>query len=271
LDDILNVGLMDFRGNLAVQTDLIAFAETRQGTFAILDTPAGVDSQGAKNYKLVTLSSLSNHAAIYWPGIKIADPLKDSRPKVVSPVGHIAGIYARTDNNRNVAKAPAGQIDGQLNFSLGLEQEVTKTDRDLLYPSYVNPLRADSIVGKAVWGSRTLSSSGDYKQISTRRLFLFLEQSVFSQTHDLVFEPLTDELFSLVTVRLTGFLTNLTTDGYFASRVPAEAFRVTCDTTNNTPTSIAAAQLICDLDIAVQTPAEFVRFRFRPSFQLLSA
>lgn len=270
IDDILNLGLMDFRGNPTVQGDLIAFAESRPGTFVILDTPAGADSTDAKNYKLVTLASQSNYAALYWPGVKIADPLKNDRPRVVSPVGHVAGIYARTDDNRNVAKAPAGQVDGQLNYALGLEFEVTKGDRDTVYPANVNPFRADTIVGRAVWGARTLALAGDFQLIPVRRLFIFLEQTTYLQTHDLVFEPLTAELFATVTLRLTSFLANLTQDGYFASRVPAEAFRVTCDTTNNTVSTINARQLICDLDIAPGIPAEFVRFRFRPSFQPLA-
>lgn len=271
IDEILNIGLLDFRGNVPIQTDLLAYGETRQGTFIILDTPAGADAQDAKNYKLLTLGSQSDKGAIYWPGVKIADPLKNDRPRTISPVGHVAGIYARTDNNRNVAKAPAGQIDGQLAFCLGLEFEVTKGDRDTVYPANVNPLRADAIVGKAVWGVRCLARAGDFQLISTRRLFLFLEYSTFLQTHDLVFEPLTDDLFASVTLRMSSFLGNLTQDGYFASRVPAEAFRVTCDRSNNTDETIAARQLIVDVDIAVATPAEFVRFRFRPSFQLLAA
>jgi phage tail sheath protein FI len=271
IDEILNLGLMDFAGNVTVATDLLAFAETRQGTFVILDSPRGADAQDIKNYKLVTLGSQSDKGALYWPGIKIADPLKNDRPRVVSNTGHIAGIYARTDNNRNVAKAPAGQIDGQLAFALGLEFEVTKGDRDTVYPANVNPLRADSIVGKAVWGVRTLARSGDFTLVTTRRLFLFLEYSTFLQTHDLVFEPLTEDLFASVTLRMTSFLSNLTQDGYFASRVPAEAFRVICDTTNNTPETIQARQLIVDVDVSVAIPAEFVRFRFRPQFQVISA
>lgn len=271
LDEILNLGLMDFRGNATIAGDLISFAEGRQGTFVILDSPSGADAQDAKNYKLVTLGSQSSYGAIYWPGVKIADPLKNDRPRTISPVGHVAGVYARTDNNKNVGKAPAGQLDGALNFCLGLEQEVTKGDRDVVYPSNVNPMRADAVVGRAVWGARTLAISGDFNLINVRRLFLFLEQSTFLQTHDLVFEPLTEDLFSTVTLRLTSFCTNLTQEGYFASRVPAAAFRITCNTTNNTVDTIKARQLICDVEVAPSIPGEFIRFRFRPSFQPLNA
>lgn len=271
VDEILNIGIPDFSGDIAVQGDVIAYCANRKDCFGILDTRRGIDAQDAKNYKQVTLASQSSYAAIYWPGIKVADPLKNGKPKTISPIGHIAGVYARTDTTRNVGKAPAGVVDGQLNFALGIEFDlVSKGERDTVYPVNVNPLIATPQTGKAVWGARTLATTGDFTLINVRRLFIFLEKSTFNATHDLVFEPLGDDLFATTKLRMDAFLNGLTQDGYFASRVPVEAFRVVCDSTNNTPATIAARQLICDILVAAQTPAEFVRFRFQRSINTLS-
>lgn len=270
VDEILNIGLADFYGDPAVHGDLIAYCENRADCFAILDTPRGIDAQDAKNYKQITLASLSNYAAMYYPHVKVSDPAKAGKPKTISPVGHVAGVYARTDITRNVGKAPAGVIDGRLNFVLEMERKLSKGERDILYPVNVNPLIDTAATGRAVWGARTLEISGDFNLVNIRRLFIFLRKSTFNSTQDLVFEPIGAELFSIVTTRMTSFLTRLTSEGYFASRVPAESFRVTCDTTNNTPETIAARQLICEVLVAGQTPAEFVRFLFKRSLNTLS-
>lgn len=270
VDEVLNIGLPDFDGDAVAALALIDYCANREDCFAILSTKRGIDAQDAKNYKQVTLGSLSSYAALYFPGIKIADPLKNSRPRVISPVGHIAGRYAFTDQKRNVAKAPAGTVDGALSYALGLERNLSKGERDLIYPANINPLIDTPATGRCIWGARTLQVTGDFDLVPVRRLFIFLRRSVFLSTQDLVFEPIGDQLFTVVSFRMTSFLNRLTSENYFASRVPAEAFRVTCDGTNNTDDTIAARQLITDILVATQNPAEFVRFRFQRSLKKLS-
>lgn len=269
IDELMNIGLPDMTGSIDAKKDLIAYCENRGDCFAILDTPKGMDALDAKNYKQVTLSSLSDYAAIYWPQVKVADPLKDGKLKVMSNVGHVAGVFARTDITRNVAKAPAGVVEGRLNFVSALEFDTKKGDRDVVYPANVNPLISSPQTGIAVWGARCLAISGDFTIIPHRRLFMFLRKSVFNATQDLVFEPIDANLFATTKLRLESFMANLTQEGYFASRVPEEAYRVICDESNNTDASIIARQLITDVLVAVASPAEFVRFRFQRSLKTL--
>jgi phage tail sheath protein FI len=272
LDEITEmcmVALPDFMGDSVVANDLIGYCSNRKDFFAILDTPKGSDAQDAYNYMKNKIANQSSYAAIYWPNVKVNDPLLGSRPRVMSNVGHIAGVYARTDGQRNVAKAPAGVNDGFLNFVVDLERVPTKGDMDLLYPANINPLKKDPLTGLVVWGSRTLQLSGDYPQVPWRRLAQFLEKSFFNSSQDLVFEPLTAELFARTSARFSGFLADLTAEGYFASKVPEEAFRFICDETNNTPASIAQRKLIGDCLFAVASPAEFVVMRFERSLELL--
>jgi phage tail sheath protein FI len=268
--DMCSIGLPDFVGDAQVHNELVTYCSNRKDFFAILDTPIGSDATDAYNYKQVALANLSSYYALYWPNVKVLDPLKGGRARVMSPVGHVAGIYARTDNAKNVAKAPAGVDDGALAYTAGLERIPSKGDMDLIYPVNVNPFKEDPLTGRVVWGSRTGQVVGDYPQVGWRRLAMFLEKSFYNNSQDLVFEPITDELFARTTLRFNGFMDSLTQQGYFASRAPSQAFKVTCDRTNNTDATIAQRMLICDVLFAVASPAEFVLFRFERSLNLLA-
>ena len=270
IDEILNIGLADFPGDAVVHGDLISYCDNRKDCFAIIDTPIGADTAAALQYKRVTLASMSSYAAMYWPAVKVPDNLRGGRNKIISNVGHVAGIYARTDSTRNVGKAPAGTEDGQLQYVNALERVVSPGMMDAIYPSNINPLFAGPLIGKAVWGVRTLQLVGDFNLVNVRRLFIFLEKSIYNSTQDLVFETIGEELFSRTKLRIDAFLGGLAQENYFASVVPEEAFRVTCDSTNNTPQTIAARKLIVDILVAPGTPAEFVLLRFERSLNKLS-
>lgn len=265
IDEFLNFGLMDWSDDKTISLDLIAYCENRKDCFAVLDVGEGFNATQAVRYKRTTLASQSDYAAIYWPRVKVADILKDNVPKIISPVGHIVGCYARTDVEQTVGKSPAGLNDGQLNGILELEFKTDKGMRDTVYPAALNPLREDAFVGRAVWGGKTLAITGDFTRVHVRRLFIFLEKSVFNSTHDLVFENIGPRLFSTVKLRLDGFLINAWQDSFFGSTAttPDAAFRVVVDDSNNTNTTIAAGQLITDLFIRPNEAAEFIRFRFQ--------
>ena len=214
-------------------------------------------------YKRNTLGSISDFAAIYWPRIKVADELKNKVTKVISPIGHIAGCWARTDIEQSVGKAPAGVADGQLQGIISLEySNLTQGDRDILYPASVNALREDIYVGRCIWGAKTLAITGDFTRINARRLFVFLEKSTFGSTQDLVFENLGPQLYTKVKLRMEGFLYTLFVDGVLAGSTPEQAYRVICDSSNNPPAVVAASQLIVDVYVQNFSSAEFVRFRF---------
>jgi hypothetical protein len=262
VEEVLQFGFPDITNSLSEKLDLIAYAQNRANSIAIIDVPFGFDPQDAKNYRDITLASLSSYGAIYYPNLVVADPLKDGRRKVVSCVGHVAGIYARTDNNRNVAKAPAGINDGQLQGVLDVERVLSKTDRDLIYPVGINPIVSGPAFGRAVYGARTLQKLGDFQLVPHRRLFNFLKQTFFVNTQDLVFEPITEDLYAIAKARFEGFLSARAGEGYFISTNPDEAFRVVVDSSNNTNQTIAERKLIIDVLIAVSSPAEFVIERF---------
>jgi phage tail sheath protein FI len=161
-----------------------------------------------------------------------------------------------------VGKAPGGTVDGALVFLLGLEADSTLGQRDLLYPFKINPLISGPQTGLAVWGVRTMSLQPEWKYINVRRLFMFLEKSVFNATHWIVFENNGNALWGKIKAQLTGFLLSLFNEGYFAGKRPSEGFFIICDESNNTPQTIELGQVIIDIGVAANKPAEFVIFRF---------
>lgn len=268
VEEILQVIIPDFAGDPTVTGDQLDYAASRAALphggdrFIILSTPVGKSPQEAVDWFRYDLLRFSDYAALYWPWIKVADPLANNRPKLIPPLGHIAGIYARTDSTRNVAKAPGGTIDGQLNFLLGLEYVSSQGERDLLYPNKINPLASGTNIGNAVWGVRTISANAAWRYINVRRLFMFLEKSVYNSTFWAVFEPNGGLLWSKISTSLGSFLLNLFNQGYFAGTTPSQAFFVICDDSNNDQSSIDSGSVVCDIGVAPSKPAEFVRFRF---------
>jgi phage tail sheath protein FI len=269
IEELMQIIVPDFVGDLTITGDLLDYVDGRGqqpsggDRFVILQPPVGSDAQEAVDWFRLDLGRFSKYAALYWPHVKVADPLADNRPLTMPVIGHIAGIYARTDVNKNVGKAPGGTVDGALRFLTGLELEPTQGERDFVYPNKINPLISSPQTGLAVWGVRTIASESEWRYINVRRLFMFLEKSVFNATHWIVFENNGPVLWAKIKAQLTGFLTNLFNEGLFAGSSPSDAFFVIVDESNNDANSIAAGQVIIDIGVAAQTPAEFVRFRFQ--------
>ena len=269
VEELMQLAIPDFVGDLVITGDILDYVDGREqqpsggDRFAILQPPVGSSAQEAVDWFRFDLGRFSKFAALYWPHVRIADPLADNRPKTMPALGHIAGIYSRTDSNKNVGKAPGGTVDGALRFLTGLEIDPTQGERDFVYPNKINPLISSPQTGLAVWGVRTMANQSEWRYINVRRLFMFMEKSVFNATHWVVFENNGPALWAKIKAQLSGFLTNLYNEGLFAGTTPTEAFFVIVDDSNNDANSIAAGQVIIDVGVAANTPAEFVRFRFQ--------
>ncbi len=269
IEELMQLIVPDFVGDLTITGDLLDYVDGRAqqpaggDRFVILQPPVGSSAQEAVDWFRLDLGRFSKFAALYWPHVRVADPLADNRPLTMPVLGHVAGIYARTDINKNVGKAPGGTVDGALRFLTGLELDPTQGERDFVYPNKINPLISSPQTGLAVWGVRTIAIETEWRYVNVRRLFMFLESSVFNATHWIVFENNGPVLWAKIKAQLTGFLTNLFNEGLFAGASPSDAFFVIVDESNNDPSSIAAGQVIIDIGVAANTPAEFVRFRFQ--------
>ena len=199
----------------------------------------------------------SKYAAFYYPWLKVMDPLTNS-PKLIPPGGHMAGIYARSDTERGVHKAPANET---VRGAVGLQFTLTKGEQDILNPRGVNCIRAFRGRGIRVWGARTISSDPIWKYINVRRLFLNIEESIEEGTQWVVFEPNNQRLWARVRQTITDFLFRVWKDGALMGTTPDEAFFVKCDETTMTPDDIDNGRLIVLIGVAPVKPAEFVVFR----------
>ena len=269
VEEILQVAIPDFAGNTITTADQLDYAAGRAilpsggDRFIILTTPSGLTAQRAADWFRFSLARSSDYAAVYWPWVRVTNPLMNNRPLLMPALGHIAGVYARTDNNKNVGKSPGGTVDGALTYLVELETAPTQSDRDIVYPNKINALISTQQTGIAVWGVRTISQVPDWRYINARRLFMFMEKSIFNATWWIVFENNGPGLWTRIKTQLDSYLGNLFAQGYFAGVNPAQAYFVVCDASNNTPASIESGQVIIDVGAAVNRPAEFVRMRFQ--------
>ncbi len=241
----------------AVQTMIIAHCERLGDRVAILDAPPNMSPQAIKKWRMDTAGYDSSYAAFYYPWIEVNDPVTN-RPINIPPSGHMAGVWARSDNTRGVHKAPANEV---VRGATGLAYNVTKGEQDTLNPFGINCIRAFPGMGIRVWGARTLTSNPSWRYLNVRRLFNFVEKSIERGTQWVVFEPNEPRLWGRVRRDVTAFLTMVWRDGALFGASPAEAFFVKCDEELNPPESRDLGRLVIEIGLAPVKPAEFVIFR----------
>ena len=252
-----NVSIMAIPGITApeVQAALIGFCESKKSCFAILDVPMELKkTNDVANFRDMYDST---YAAMYHPWLEMYDA-GAKRAAYFPPSGAMAGIYARTDIERGVHKAPANEV---VRGCTGLSCAYNEGEQDILNPIGVNLIRAFTGRGIRVWGARTISSNGLWKYLNVRRLFIYVEESIKANTNWVVFEPNSTTLWNRVTRTIETFLATCWRDGALAGSSPDQAFFVECGPTTMTQDDIDNGRLICQIGIAPVKPAEFVIFR----------
>jgi len=252
VDDISIVCIPDENNDNNLTSALVDHCEKMRDRFAILQS-----EQSAGNVGTLRPPVDSKYAAFYYPWIKVLDPLTNTY-KLVPPGGHIAGVYARSDQERGVHKAPANEV---LRGVSELQVNVSKGDQDVLNPRGVNCIRVFPGRGIRVWGARTTSTDPLWKYVNVRRLFLFIEESIDEGTQWVVFEPNNENLWARVRQTINQFLTGVWRDGALMGLTQDEAFFVKCDRTTMTQDDIDNGRLIVLIGVAPVKPAEFVIFR----------
>ena len=241
----------------AVQTAMIAHCERLGDRVAILDSPPNATPQEIKEWRMNIAGYDSSYAALYYPWIQVDDPIQN-RPIPIPSSGHVAGIWARSDNTRGVHKAPANEV---VLGATGLAYNCTKGEQDTLNPNGINCIRAFPGRGIRVWGARTLSSNPSWRYINVRRLFNYVEKSIERGTQWVVFEPNDMMLWARVRRDASAFLTTVWSDGALFGASPAQAFYVKCDAEINPPEQRDLGRLFIEIGMSPVKPAEFVIFR----------
>jgi phage tail sheath protein FI len=235
---------------------IVAHCEAHRFRFAVVDS-ANADPMTLHPRDPATGISDTGFAAFYAPWLVVHDPRTGARV-TVPPGGHILGIYARVDIERGVHKAPANEV---VHGALDLAFSVTDDTQDELNSRGVNVIRAFPSRGIRVWGARTLSSNSLWKYVSMRRLFIFLERSIYEGTQWVVFEPNDERLWARVRDSVRLFLRAQWRSGALLGRTEDEAFFIVCDRSTMTSDDILNGRLVCEVGIAAVRPAEFVIFR----------
>ena len=249
-------------GLMNVLTEAIAYC-TRRRAFVIIDAPETVGNFAqAQAWMGATASPLrSRNSAIYFPRLRAPDPMKNGVVGSFAAAGALAGLYARTDAERGVWKAPAGTSAGLVGAT-GLSYTLTDRENGTLNPLGLNALRTFPVIGTVSWGARTGRGadalSDEYKYIPVRRLALFLEETLYRGTQWVVFEPNDEPLWSQIRLNLGAFMHTLFAQGAFQGKTPRDAYFVKCDKETTTPNDVDLGRVNIVVGFAPLKPAEFV-------------
>jgi phage tail sheath protein FI len=264
LDDVPGLALLCLPGQSdpGLLAAALEYAEERRA-FLIVDPP-GPDRDAAVSLARELARPGSANGAVYFPPVRVADPLKEGNERTCPPGGAVAGLYSRSDATRGVWKAPAG-MEAVLLGVRGVEVALADDELGALNAAGVNGIRMLPGLGPVVWGARTIQGAdqvaSEWKYVPVRRLTLYIEESLRQGTQWVVFEPNDEPLWASIRLAALAFLDGLFRAGAFQGRAPEEAYFVRCDRSTMTQDDIDHGVLILVVGIAPLKPAEFVIIR----------
>ena len=227
----------------------------------LVDPPSPWISKDIAKNNFDRILTRSKNAALFFPRFQESNPLKDNQIEEFVPCGAIAGIFARTDTQRGVWKAPAG-LDASLVGVQQLRVKLTDAENGELNQLGINCLRTFPAAGHVVWGARTLQGAdrlaSEWKYIPVRRTALYIEESLFRGTQWVVFEPNDEPLWAQIRLNVGAFMQNLFRQGAFQGKTPRDAYFVKCDKETTTQNDINLGIVNIVVGFAPLKPAEFV-------------
>ncbi|HZE57456.1 MAG TPA: phage tail sheath subtilisin-like domain-containing protein [Chthoniobacterales bacterium] len=237
------------------------YCEARRAML-LVDSPASWRTKAdAKTGIALGVGTTSRNAGLFFPRLRQPNPERNNQKEDFGPGGAVAGVFARTDAQRGVWKAPAG-LEARLIGVPELAVLLTDADNGELNPLSVNCLRNFPDAGKVVWGARTLAGSdqaaSEWKYIPVRRTALFIEESLFRGTKWVVFEPNEEPLWAQIRFNAGVFMDGLFRKGAFQGQSPKEGYFVKCDAETTTQNDVNLGVVNIIVGFAPLKPAEFV-------------
>ncbi|HBA55067.1 MAG TPA: phage tail protein, partial [Syntrophorhabdus aromaticivorans] len=200
----------------------------------------------------------NSYGAVYLPWLKMLDPEgKSTEPILAPPSGYVAGLYAKTDAQRGVWKAPAGTAVA-LAGAKGVAVNFTDVQQGNLNPLNINVIRQFAGSGIVLWGARTITSDPEWNYIPVRRMAILLRVSIYRGIQWAVFEPNDEELWASLRLNINSFMMTLYRQGAFQGSTPSQAFFVKCDSETTTQDDINLGIVNVLVGFAPLKPAEFV-------------
>jgi hypothetical protein len=237
-----------------------AYCEYRRAML-LIDPPSDWTDKDKAKAGVANIGTSSKNAALFFPRLTEPDPLHDSQMEDFVPCGAIAGVFARTDTDRGVWKAPAG-LQAALVAVPQLSVPLNDAENGELNPLGINCLRVMPAAGRVVWGSRTLQGddrlASEWKYIPVRRTALYIEESLYRGTQWVVFEPNDEPLWAQIRLNVGAFMHNLFRQGAFQGTTPRDAYFVKCDKETTTQNDIDNGVVNIVVGFAPLKPAEFV-------------
>ena len=263
--DTVDVGLIIAgpSGSASHVDNLITIAENRKDC-VVFASPQRSDVVNVSNSNTQTSNVTgffdgirSSSYVVFDSGYKYCYDRYNDVYRYVPLNGDIAGLAARTDILADSWFSPAGLNRGVIRGAAKLAYNPTKTQRDDLYTSRVNPVATFSGQGTILFGDKTgLSSPSAFDRINVRRLFITLEKAVATASKFQLFE-FNDE-FTRANFRniVEPFLREV------QGRRGITDFLVVCDETNNTGEVIDRNEFVAEIFIKPARSINFITLSF---------
>jgi len=259
--DLFNLLCVPGESKPSVIASLEKFCRDRRAFLIADSSPSDTLTTLQNGPDSTTTGNDAINAALYFPWVNASDPFQGGLERSFPPSGFVAGVYARTDSQRGVWKAPAG-TEASVGGTTSVAINLTNNENGVLNPQAINVIRNFPVYGNVVWGARTLQGNdqrgSEWKYVPVRRLALFLEESLYRGTQWVVFEPNDEPLWAQIRLNIGAFMQDLFRQGAFQGRTPREAYFVKCDKETTTQNDINRGIVNIVVGFAPLKPAEFV-------------
>lgn len=260
--DVVDVSLLiSGPGNATVAASLISTAESRKDAMVFLSPTKSsvVNNAGSEATSILSFRAglTSSSYAFLDSGYKYQYDKYSDVYRWVPLNGDIAGICARTDQERDPWFSPGGLNRGIVKNVIKLAYNPTKAERDNLYVQGINPVVTFQGEGTILFGDKTLLNRPSvFDRINVRRLFIVLEKSIARAARSSLFE-FNDQFTRAQFVNLVEpFLRDV------QGRRGITDYRVVCDESNNTANVIDANQFVGDIYIKPARSVNFIQLNF---------
>ena len=256
----------------ALAQKLISVAELRKDAIAFISPYRGAALSDTSDQTAVTVRSdaditdrvlqfyapiTSSTYAVFDSGYKYMYDRFSDTFRYIPLNGDIAGTCARNDINNFAWYSPAGTSRGAILNAVKLAYNPSKSQRDRLYSSRINPVIFSPGAGIVLFGDKTgYGKASAFDRINVRRLFIYLETAISTAAKDQLFE-FNDE------ITRTNFVNIIEP---FLRDVQAKRgiydYVVVCDETNNTAAVIDSNEFVADIYIKPARSINFIGLTF---------
>lgn len=254
---------IDSNKSTTVKQYMVDLCEIRKDCLVILDCLSTdvinnklYESSDLRTYVRDTLNVNTSYAALYGNWLEVYDKW-NGKYRWIPASGHVAGIYANTDNVSEPWFAPAGLNRAILNNVRKLAWNPNQAERDIIYKNRINPIVSFAGQGKLIYGQKTLlDKESVFNRINVRRLFLTLEKAIGTSAKYFIMEQ-NDDISRMLFINMV--------DPYLRdvkSRRGIIDYLVVCDSSNNTDERIERNEFYADIYIKPTPAAEFIILNF---------